>query len=309
MAVLSGTRPQSDRAAPTMATRLSGIPNGYHIDNGVNDWMEPAFSVGYRGRVQAPLRDVLKGDGLVLCLALMNSRTPDVPAIAAACGYDAVYVDLEHTSTSLETAAILCTSAVGAGISGLVRVPSQDPSVIARVLDSGAVGIIVPHVNSEDEAKAVVDAARFPPVGHRSISGPNAVSGYDVRSAAELTAVLEERTVVSVMIETPEAVAASDAIAAVDGIDMILLGPSDLTAEMGIHGQYENAHFHDAVESVAAACRTHGVALGVAGIKSVDLLNRFVGLGLRFISAGTDVGLMTDAATARAQALRELEKP
>ena len=130
-----------------------------------------------------------------------------------------------------------------------------------------------------------------------------------MRPAAELTAVLEERTVVSVMIETPEAVAASDAIAAVDGIDMILLGPSDLTAEMGIHGQYENAHFHDAVESVAAACRTHGVALGVAGIKSVDLLNRFVGLGLRFISAGTDVGLMTDAATARAQALRELEKP
>ena len=65
----------------------------------------------------------------------------------------------------------------------------------------------------------------------------------------------------------------------------------------------------DAVESVAAACRAHGVALGVAGIKSLDLLNRFVGLGLRFISAGTDVGMMTEAATARAQALRELEKP
>ena len=191
MAVLSGTRPQSDRAAPTMATRLGGIRNGYHIDNGVNEWMEPSFSVGYRGRVQGSLRDALRGDGLVLCLALMNSRTPDVPAIAAACGYDAVYVDLEHTSTSLETAAMLCASAVGAGISGLVRVPSQDPSVIARVLDSGAVGIIVPHVNSEEEAEAVVDAARFPPVGHRSISGPNAVSGYDVRSAAELTAVLE----------------------------------------------------------------------------------------------------------------------
>ncbi len=257
--------------------------------------------------MHGPLREVLRGDGLVLCLALINARTPDVPAIAAACGYDAVYVDLEHTSTSLETASMLCASALGAGISGLVRVPSHDPSAIARVLDGGAVGVIVPHVNSSHEAKAVVDAARFPPLGHRSISGPNAVSGYGRRSATELTDVLEERTVVAVMIETPEAVAECDAIAAVDGVDIMLIGPSDLTAEMGIHGQYENAHFHHAVESVAAACRTHGVALGMAGIKSLDLLERFVDRGLRFISAGTDVGMMTEAATSRARALRGLE--
>lgn len=269
--------------------------------------MESSFSVSYREFVQRQLRDALRGDGLVLCLALMNARTPDVPAIAAACGYDAVYVDLEHTSTSLETAGMLCTSALGAGISALVRVPSHDPSVIARVLDNGAMGVIVPHVDSKEQAEAIVDASRFPPHGHRSISGPNPVSGYDALSASELTAVLEHRTVVAVMIETPAAVKASGAIAAVHGVDMILLGPSDLTAEMGIHGQYENEHFHDAVESVAAACREHGVALGVAGIRSVELLKRFVGLGLQFISAGTDVGMMTEAATARARVLRELE--
>jgi 2-keto-3-deoxy-L-rhamnonate aldolase RhmA len=237
----------------------------------------------------------------------MAARTPDVPAIAAAAGYDAIYVDLEHTATSLETAAMLCSSALGAGICGLVRVPSQDASVIARVLDNGAVGVIVPHVNSAEEALAVVDAARFPPIGHRSISGPSAVSGYGPLSATEISAVLERQTVVAVMIETPQAVNAADEIAAVPGVDMILLGPSDLTAEMGIHGQYENEHFHHAVESVAAACRAHGVALGIAGIKSVDLLKRFTDLGLRFISAGTDIGMMTEAATARAHALRALD--
>ena len=276
-------------------------------DNVVYANVETVFSISYRGLVQRSLREALRGDRLVLCLALLNSRTPDVPAIAAACGYDAVYVDLEHTSTSLETAAMLCASAAGAGIAGMVRVPSQDPSTIARALDNGATGIIVPHINSKAEAEAAVDAARFPPIGHRSISGPNVVSGYDPRPASELTSVLEQSTVVAVMIETPAAVEASEAIASVEGIDMILLGPSDLTAEMGIHGQYENEHFHRAVESVAAACRSHGVALGMAGIKSVDLLNRFVGLGLRFISAGTDIGMMTEAATNRAQALRGLE--
>lgn len=244
----------------------------------------------------------------MLCLALLNSRTPDVPAIAAAAGYDAVYVDLEHTSTSLETAGVLCASAIGAGISGLVRVPSQEPSLIARVLDCGATGIIVPHVNSRSEAQAVVDAARFPPIGRRSIAGPNAVSGYDPVSAPELAAVLESRTVVAVMVETPEAVAAADAIASVQGLDMVLIGPSDLTAEMGIHADYENDRFQNAVKSVAAACRDHGVALGMAGIKSLDLLKRFADLGLRFISAGTDVGMMTEAATTRARELRSLEK-
>ncbi|ETZ32422.1 aldolase [Mycobacterium intracellulare subsp. chimaera] len=269
--------------------------------------METLFSVGYREPMTTALRDTLRAEALVLCLALLHARTPDVPAIAAACGYDAVYVDLEHTSTSLDTAQMLCASALGAGISGLVRVPSNDPSVIARVLDGGAVGVIVPHINSKKEAERVVQAARFPPIGNRSISGPNAVSGYAPRTAPQLVELLEGRTVVAVMIETPEAVEAADSIAAVDGVDMILIGPSDLTAEMGIHGQYENDHFHSAVESVAAACRSHGVALGIAGIKSVDLLNRFVGLGLRFISAGTDVGMMTEAASARAQALRGLQ--
>ncbi|BBX16166.1 aldolase [Mycolicibacterium duvalii] len=253
------------------------------------------------------MRDALRGDALVLCLALMNSRTPDVPAIAAAAGYDAIYVDLEHTSTSLETAAMLCAGAIGSGISALIRVPSHDRSLIARALDCGASGVIVPHVNSADEAQSIVDAARFPPVGHRSISGPNALSGFGARTAVELTEILERRTVVAVMVETPEAVRDIEAIAAVAGVDMVLVGVSDLTAEMGIHGHYENERFRDAVDSVAAACRAHGVALGVAGIKSLDLLKWLVGLGLRFISAGTDVGMMTEAATERALTLRRLD--
>lgn len=253
------------------------------------------------------LKAALNAHRLVLCLALTHTRTPDVPAIAAACGYDAVYVDLEHTATSLETAAMLCASARGAGIAGLVRVPSHEPSTITRVLDNGAVGVIVPHVSTVAVARGVVDAARFPPIGHRSIAGPNVVSGYAPLTPTELTAALQRETVVAVMIETPEGVRDCEAIAAVDGLDMIIIGPSDLTAELGIHAQYEHPDFLDAVRTIASACRAHDVALGIAGIHSLDLLGDFVKLGLRFISAGTDVGMLTAAATARAADLRTLD--
>lgn len=268
--------------------------------------LETLFSFRYREAMQGQLKAALGDDSLVLCLALINTRTPDVPAIAAAGGYDAVYVDLEHTTTSLETAAMLCASAIGAGIAGLVRVPSHDPSLITRVLDAGAVGVIVPHVSTAAETRSVVDAARYPPVGQRSIAGPNPVSGYRPLSPTELTRSIDSQTVVSVMIEDPLGVRNSAAIAAVDGLDMILIGPSDLTAAMGIHGQYDHPEFRGAVRAVAAACRGRGVALGIAGIQSVGQLAEFVELGVRFISAGTDVGMLTAAVTTRAQELRAL---
>jgi 2-keto-3-deoxy-L-rhamnonate aldolase RhmA len=252
------------------------------------------------------LRVALRGDRLLLCLALLHSRTPDVPGIAAACGYDAVYVDLEHTATSLETAAMLCAIAAGAGISALVRVPSHDPSAIARVLDGGAVGVIVPHVNSANEAHAVVEAVRFPPLGRRSIAGPNALTGYVPMTPAELTANLERNTVAAVMIETRRGAEQAGAIAAIAGLDLVLIGASDLTADMGIHGEYEHPAFQSAVDAVAEACAAHRVAWGVAGVASTTLLRRYRTAGLRFISAGTDVGLLTSAATARAQELRAL---
>jgi 2-keto-3-deoxy-L-rhamnonate aldolase RhmA len=108
------------------------------------------------------------------------------------------------------------------------------------------------------------------------------------------------------MLETPEAISNADDIASVEGVDMIMVGPHDLTAEMGILGQFRDEAFLDAVRTVAKACRTHGRIFGIAGIRDLDLLTEFVGLGLRFVSAGTDVGFMTEAASAHATRLRAI---
>ncbi len=252
------------------------------------------------------LRDRIDAGQLVLCMALTQARTADIPTIAAAAGFDAVYVDLEHTATSLETTSLLCSAAIGAGITPLVRVPAHDPQYLTRSLDVGAMGVIVPHVESRAEAEAIVDACRFPPRGHRSVSGPNPANRYQVMPQQELLDRFDAQTIVAAMVESPLAIERADEIASVVGLDMVMVGPHDLTAEMGVLGQFRGETFIDAVRTVAKACRDHGTIFGIAGIRDLELLTEFAELGLRFVSAGTDAGFMTEAATAHAARLRAI---
>jgi len=252
------------------------------------------------------LRDRLDSGRLVLCMALVQARTADIPMMAAACGYDAVYIDLEHTSASFETTSVLCAGAVAAGIPPLVRVPAHGHEYLTRSLDVGALGVIVPHVESRAEAEAVVDACRFPPRGSRSVTGGNVATRHRPMAQADLLEQFDRETVVTVMLETPEAVEAASDIAAVPGVDMVMLGPHDLTAEMGILGRFHDERFLAAVDTVASACRTHGKAFAIAGIRDPELLKSFVGLGLRFVSAGTDAGFLAEAAGAHAARLRAI---
>jgi 4-hydroxy-2-oxoheptanedioate aldolase len=252
------------------------------------------------------LRDRIDDGQLVLCLALAQARTADIPMIAAANGFDAVYVDLEHTATSLETTSLLCAGAIAAGITPLVRVPSHEHHHLTRALDVGAMGVIVPHVETQAEAEAIADACRFPPRGHRSVAGPNPSNLHRPMPQRELLDAFDAQTIVAVMLETPEAVSRAGEIAAVPGVDMVMLGPHDLTAEMGILGEFRNAAFLDAAHTVAHACRDHDVIFGIAGIRDQELLTELVGLGLRFVSAGTDVGFMAEAAGAQVRRLREI---
>ncbi len=250
------------------------------------------------------MKKKLDANELILCLSLSQARTVDIPMMAAACGFDAIYVDLEHTATSLETAAMLCAASVGFGLIPMVRVPSHDHQYMTRVIDTGAMGVIVPHVDTRAEAEHIVDVCRFPPVGHRSISGPGPVSRYRAMSPAENVEYMNRQTIVAAMLETPGAIDRADEIASVPGLDMVLIGTHDLTAEMGILGQFEDARFGDAMKAAAAACRRHGKVMGVAGIRDLALLGELVALGVRFISAGTDAGFFVEAARAQAGRLR-----
>jgi len=155
---------------------------------------------------------------LVLSMGVNQMRTPNIAMIAAACGFDAIYIDLEHNPTSLETAAAIGVTALGIGITPIARVSSRDPHDATRILDCGAQGVMVPHVSTVAEAGAVVDSCRYPPHGHRSASGSGPALGYAARSQGEVNSYLNQETLLIAMLETPEAIETSDAIAAVDGI-------------------------------------------------------------------------------------------
>ncbi len=254
----------------------------------------------------AAKRRLAEGE-LVLCMGLRQARTVDVAMIAAQSGFDALYVDMEHSPVSFETTSMLCAAAIGMGVTPLVRVPGHDPHAISRVLDGGARGVIVPHVGTPAQAQAVVGAARFPPVGHRSVMGVTPALGYRALPLSEINAKLNADTLVVAMLETPEGIANAEAIAALDGIDMLLIGSNDLCTEMGIPGQLDHPRLREAYEVTAGACRKHGRVLGVGGIRGdAPILPDLVRMGARFVIAGSDVTLLLAAARSEVGALRAL---
>ena len=187
------------------------------------------------------MRNRLATGDLVLCMNLRLARSVDIAMVAKAGGYDALYVDMQHAPYSIETTSTICAVALGIGITPLVRVPSHDAHWMSRVLDGGAQGVIVPDVNTHAQAKAIVNACRFPPLGKRSVMGLGPALGYRAVPLAELNPKLNAETAVIVMLETAEGVENCEAIAAVDGVDVLLIGSGDLTTDLAWTGRSPKA--------------------------------------------------------------------
>jgi len=252
-----------------------------------------------------PARERLAKGELSLGMGLRQARTVDIATVMAGCGYDWLFIDLEHGTMPLDTAVQISVAALGAGISPLVRVPSGQYSLATRALDGGALGIVMPHVDTAEEARIVVDRLKYPPLGHRSVGGPQPYLGFRAVPMNEATATMNAETLVVVMLETPQAIANADAIAAVPGVDVLLIGTNDLCLELGVPGQLGHAEVAGAYERVIAACRKHGKWPGMGGVYVDDLLTKYVGMGMRMILSGNDLGMMMAAAGQRAKFLRE----
>ena len=250
----------------------------------------------------------LARDEVVASMTVRLVRGIEIARIARTAGFDTLYVDLEHSSFSLETCGQICMAAVEAGIAPFVRVPANTPDYISRVLEGGALGIIAPHVRSADEARAVVRAAKFAPLGERSNAGGLPHLHFRSFPAPEAYAALNEATMVIVQFESAAALDKTEEIVAVDGVDMVLVGLNDLLADWGIPGEYDHPTVREAYARTIAACRKQGKHCGVGGLATrPDLVADFVRMGARYVSTGTDLAFLLSACTARAKQVREIK--
>lgn len=246
----------------------------------------------------------IRGGGLSLGLGVHHLRGSAVPMLAKAAGYDWLFIDSEHGTISTQEISQICFAALPNGVAPIVRICAGALDEGTRALDNGALGIVVPHVDTVEQARRLVDAFRFHPMGHRSTGGPPAQFGYRPPSAVETQKTLNAELLVVPMIETPEAVENADKIAAIDGIDVLLIGTNDLSLEMGIAGQVGHERIRAAYQKVADACRRHNKVLGMGGVYDQEVASRYIGMGARMILAGSDHNLLLDAATRRAEFLR-----
>ncbi|HJZ32138.1 MAG TPA: aldolase/citrate lyase family protein [Hyphomicrobiaceae bacterium] len=248
----------------------------------------------------------IRGGQLTLGLGVHHLRGSAVPLLAKAAGYDWLFIDAEHGAISTPEIAQIAMAALPMGVVPIVRICSGALDEGTRALDNGALGIVVPHVDTPEEARRLVEAFRFAPIGHRSTGGSNACFGYRPPPAAEAQKILNAEILVIVMIETPRAVDNAAAIAAVEGIDALLIGSNDLSLELGIPGQLGDERVRSAYAKVAAACRQHHKVLGMGGVYDQELASRYIGMGARLVLAGSDHGLLLEAASRRAEFLRTI---
>jgi 2-keto-3-deoxy-L-rhamnonate aldolase RhmA len=252
-----------------------------------------------------PAKERMRAGDVALGLIVRLARSAEIARIAKATGHDFIFIDGQHALFSVETIGHIAQTALGIGIAPLVRVRSCDDPVTPVILDNGATGIIFPDVSTAEQARRAVDACKFPPVGKRSVSA--GYPQYDYRAVPLTQAVpaLNDSTLVICMIETVEGLANVDAIAAVEGVDVLHVGCNDLLTAMGLPGKFGCPEIMAAMDRVIAAAKKHKKFAGLGGDRDLERQRDLVRKGVRFVTTHTDLGYLTAAAGARTAEIRK----
>ena len=246
---------------------------------------------------------------VALGFGVHHLRTAAAPILAASTGHHWMFIDGEHGAFSVQDMTQLCIAALATGVTPIVRVCSGAIDEATRALDNGALGIVMPHVDTAKQARRIADAVRYPPAGTRSWGGPPAVYGYRPPATEEAQRAVNDAILTVVMLETPEAIENAADIAQVDGIDVLFIGTSDLTASMGISGQMGHQKVIDAYREVGEACRKHGKVLGMGGVYDQENAARYVGMGALFLLTGSDHSYLMAGADQRVSFFNGLALP
>ena len=235
------------------------------------------------------------GETLIGCFSDLDS--PLAVELTGNAGFDWTVLDLEHGAATEASLLGLLYAAAATPMTALVRAPSAERLRIGRALDLGAAGIMLPQLQSAAEVREAVRYLRYPPVGQRGVALRTRGASMGALGHADVARVVNERIVGIVQIEAPGTVADADEIAGLDEVDVLFVGPADLSHGLGVPGQFDDTGYLAALETVVAACKRHGKAAGIL-IYDGAALQRHLELGFRFVGLGSEGSYVSAGARA-----------
>jgi 2-dehydro-3-deoxyglucarate aldolase/4-hydroxy-2-oxoheptanedioate aldolase len=250
---------------------------------------------------------LLRGATVFGC-ALQQLRSTEVPRALAAAGFDYVFIDAEHTGFDLETIQDLVAASVQAGITPIVRVAELLYSLVARALDVGAQGIILPRMEDPRLLAEALQWMRYPPLGCRGFGVLAPLLDYEQRSFPEITEHLNANTLAVVQFETRKAIECREELLDVPGIDVAMVGPADLSISLGFPGQLDHPDLVEAVLRLQEACQPRGIVTGIQ-CRNTAQARVWVERGLRFVGAGSEHTLLLERARESVASLRSAQPP
>ena len=219
----------------------------------------------------------------------LNLGFPLAAEVAANKGFDWLLIDTEHGAGDFGNMIGQLQAVAGSSCCPVVRVPWNDPVAIKRTLDAGAAGVMVPFVNTAKEAAAAVAAVRYPPDGIRGVAGTTRATGFGAWQR-EYREQANRNVLTIVQLETPEAIANAESIASVSGVDVLFVGPLDLSYNLGCPTDFDAGEFLDACQNVIAACRDAGKTAGI--LVGADRLQWAKQIGFQLLAVGSDGGCL-----------------
>lgn len=238
-----------------------------------------------------PLKPLLNAGQVALGVGVRYFRSWEIAAMMASAGFDFLFIDSEHSAYGLETVSDLCRASTTAGIAPIVRVPEIQYSLLSRPLDIGAMGLVIPHVDTPAEVEQIVAYSKYAPLGKRGMVSQIPHTDF-AGGGQEYTQWANSQLMNIIMIESAEGVANLDSMLQVEGIDVALVGSSDLSQELGIPGDYEQVKMVECYQHVLDTCRRWRVTPGLAGVGDLTLVQHWRDQGFRFLYCASETGLL-----------------
>ncbi|KAL4798511.1 Pyruvate/Phosphoenolpyruvate kinase-like domain-containing protein [Aspergillus venezuelensis] len=243
--------------------------------------------------VNSPFYNRIHAGQITPLMSLKFWTTNEAAIMTRMAGFHAAFIDMEHSANDFQNIAQLILACNAVGVSPVVRAPSKSHWHVSRILDAGAAAVVVPHVDSVEEVKELVKHAKYGPLGTRGSANNQPILNFQNVPTRVQNELLNRKTMLIPMVETPAAVEQVEEYLAVEGCDGILIGSNDLCFDMEIPGQYDNPIYLDAVDKIVLAGKKAGKPIGIGGIgHRLDLLERWFAMGATWSLSAGDSGIL-----------------